>query len=226
MSRFLHELSNWSEVWALLIPLYFILRRWNIPTYLKPIRLYVLLVIPVNIFAIIIQEYKVSMGFHNGDFLWSNNFLYNIHSILRLVFFSWFFILLGQPFMQRVKLAIPLVFILLALVNFIFFEQFAGYMLSSRLLATEAALLLFYCLQYFIYLLIEERTTPLKKQAGFWIVTGLSIYVATNFFIFLFYNYLVVQNFTLFAYDIWDVHNASFVILNIFIARAFYKPNE
>ena len=101
----------------------------------------------------------------------------------------------------------------------------AARMLSSRLLATEAALLLFYCLQYFIFLLLEDRDTPLRKQPGFWIATGLIIYVATSFFIFLFYTYLIKQNFE-FAVSIWDVHNIAYILLCISIAIAFYEKND
>lgn len=221
MAEFLDNVSNWSEFWALLIPLYFIIRAKSIPSYLKPVKIYVILALPLNLFAVLIQIYKADWGFHDGDFLWSNNFLYNAHSILRLILFSWFFLLLRQRFLHRVKAILPFIFIALALINFIFFEQFATTILSSRLLATEAAILLFYCLAYFIYLLIEERGTPLKKQPGFWVVTGLSIYVSANFFIFLSYNYLYERGFMVFATDIWDVHNVSYVILCICIAKAF-----
>jgi hypothetical protein len=225
MEQFFDHLSNWSEVWALVIPLFFIARNKKIPVYLKPIRLYVILAVLINTFAILIQEYKLAWGFKPGDFLWSNNFLYNLHSVVRLLMFSWFFILIGQRFMHRVKLIVPIVFIILVFVNFIFFENFFDTILSSRLLATEAALLLFYCLQYFIYLMIEERHTRLNKQPGFWVVAGLSIYVATSFFIFLFYTYLVKQDWR-FAVDIWDVHNIAYLILCIGIARAFYVTHE
>jgi hypothetical protein len=127
--------------------------------------------------------------------------------------------------MHRIKAIIPFLFVLLAIINFTFFENFFSIPLSSRLLATEAALLLFYCLQYFIYLLIEERGIALKTQPGFWVVTGLTIYVATSFFIFLSFNYLVAHDLTIFATSIWDVHNVSYVILCLGIARAFYQIN-
>ena len=221
MAVFLDDLSNWSEVWALLIPLFFILRAKTIPQYLRPVRLYVILALPLNLFAILIQIYKARWGFKEGDFLWSNNFLYNTHSIIRLILFSWFFILLRQRFLHRAKAVLPFIFMGMAIVNFAFFESFATTILSSRLLATEAAILLFYCLSYFIYLLIEERGTSLKKQPGFWVVTGLSIYVSASFFIFLSYNYLYIRGFEVFATDIWDVHNVSYIILCTCIAKAF-----
>ena len=128
--------------------------------------------------------------------------------------------------MQRTKSIIPLGFILFVLVNFIFFENFFNRLnLSSRLLATEAALLLFYCLQYYIYLVLEDKGIPFKKQQGIWIVTGLTFYVAASFFIFLFYDYLIVQD-KWFAINVWDVHNFFYLALCICIAITFSKRHD
>ena len=188
--------------------------------------MYVWIAFVLNIGAIVIW-YRNRLGLTDlPQFLRSNNFLYNIHSVIRLLLFSWFFILLNQRFMHRVKAVLPFLFILLLLINFIFFEDFFNYaMLSSRLLATEAAILLFYCLQYYIYLTIDDKGTALEKQPGFWVVTGLSIYVAANFFIFLFYTYLLKQKLKVFAVNIWDVHNIVFIVLCICIAINFRKKN-
>jgi len=128
--------------------------------------------------------------------------------------------------MHRIKAIIPYGFLIYVLINFIFFENFFPQgnfeSFSSRLLATESALLLFYCLQYFIYLIIEEKTTGIQVQPGFWITTGLSIYVAASFFIYLFYTYLTSAKRN-FAMNIWDVHNIVFIILCIFIAKQFHQ---
>ncbi len=223
MIRFL---IDWSEVWGLLIPLPFIIKRKNIPAFLKPIRLYVWLALFLNIIATCIWKRNFLHLPELPHFFQSNNFIYNIHSIIRLLLFSYFFILLRQRFMHRVKAMLPFVFIILTCINFIFFEDFFNHnMFSNRLLATEAAILLFYCLQYYIYLTIEDRNTPLKKQDGFWIVTGLSFFVASSFFIFLFYTYLTQEN-LLFAVDIFDVHNIAYIFLCICIAITFYRRDD
>jgi len=229
MYKFIHEILDWSEVWALLIPLAFLLWKNNKATYLKPVRIYIITALVINIAIVLIAEYKAKWGFTEDDLLWNNNFLYNIGSLLRLFLFAWFFILLRQPFMPRLKVILPFVFLVFVLVNFIFFENFVprgdyeGF--SSRLLATESALLLFYCLQYFIFLIIENKPTSLSRQPSFWLVTGLSIYVAVNFFIFLFYHYMInaTRNF---AETIWDVHNISFIIFCMFTAIQLNQKNE
>lgn len=229
MDYIIRKILDWSEVWALLIPLAILL--WNNPkaTWLKPIKLFIFISIIINLGIDLIAEFKKKWGLTPDDFLWNNNFLYNASSVVRLILFSWFFILLHQRFMHRVKWIIPFAFLVFVIINFSFFENFIPQgdyeAFSSRLLATEAALLLFYCLQYFIYLIIEDKHSHLKTAAGFWIVTGLSIYVGANFFIYLFYEYLSVKTMN-FAVTIWDVHNIVFIIFCIFISIQFYMENK
>jgi hypothetical protein len=223
------QILNWSEIWVLLIPLIVLLWSKNNHKYLLPIRKYLFVALILNITIVLISELKGKWGLTENDFFWNNNVFYNISSIVRLLLFAWFFILLRQRFMHRVKAIIPFAFLLFVFINFIFFEKFVPQgdyeWFSSRLLATEAALLLFYCLQYFIYLIIEEKTTHLKTEPGFWVVTGLSIYVAANFFIYLFYEYLskVTADF---AVNVWDVHNIAFIILCVCIAKQFNTKHE
>jgi len=223
----LREIFDWSESWAPLYPLAMLIINKNKIPYQRPIKVYVIISLIFNTGALIIW-YRNRLNLNEfPEYLQSNNFLYNAHSIARLLLFSWFFILLNQRFMHRVKAVLPFLFIILVIINFVFFEDFFNYsMLSSRLLATEAAILLFYCLQYYIYLMIDDKEGALKSQPGFWIVTGLSIYVAANFFIFLFYTYLLKQNLEVFAVDIWDVHDVVFIILCICIAIDFSQKHE
>jgi hypothetical protein len=220
------EITDWSEVWALLIPLFFLLKQRNKAPYLRPLRIYVMLALLINIGAISIQKFKLDWGYQPGDFFYSNNFLYNIHSVIRLLLFSWFFILLNQRFMHRIKILIPFAFIAFVIINFSVSENFFNrQILSSRLLATEAALLLFYCLQYYIFLILEDKGISFKRQPGIWIVTGLTFYVAASFFIFLFFDYLVIND-EKFAINVWDVHNFFFILLCICIAITFNKKDD
>jgi hypothetical protein len=224
MIKIYHDILNWSELWALLIPISFLFIRKPTNQSVKPVKWYLITALLFNT-CIILMWYANNheiWGSKKGHY-WNNNVFYNLNSIARLLYFSWFFNLLHQRFMHRVKAIIPYGFIIFVLINFIFFENFIpkkNEIFSSRLLATEAALLLFYCLQYYIYLVIEDKTIELKKQQGFWIVTGLSFYVAVSFFIFLFYDYLTNAS-EKFAVNIWDVHNLAFIILCISIAIQF-----
>lgn len=216
---------DWIEVWALLIPLFFITSAKTSPVYMKPVKIYVVAAFIINLLITLIWK-RNKLGITLPDWLHSNNFLYNINSLVRLILFSLFFILLKQRFMHRVKIILPVAFLIFVIAYFSFYEDFFNYnVFSSLLLAIEAALLLFYCLQYFIYMVLESKSASLKKHPHFWVVTGLSIYVAVSFLIFLFFDYLTKYN-QLFARNIWYIHNVAFLILCIFLARAFYEKTD
>ncbi len=225
MEKFLKEILNWSEVWALLIPLTFMLRFRNKVTYLKPVRIYVWLALLLNIAINMIWRFKEDMGFREGDFLWSNNFIYNIHSITRFLLFAWFFILLNQPFLVSFKKIVPWLFIVFVIVDFIFLEDFFYYWsFSSRLLSLETGILLLYCLQYYFFILKEEHSID-HRPPSFWVVTGLSIYVVVNFPIFLLYK-AFLREFENFAIHIWDVTNISFILFCVLLGKAFYESRH
>ena len=219
----LKDILDWSEVWAPLIPLTILLIRKNQPSYLKPVKYYVIFALVINTIGNIIWDYKEVWNF--PQWLQSNNFLYNFHSIVRLLLFTWFFILLKQPFLETIKKVVPVLFMVFVIVNFTFFEDFFYYWsFSGRLLSLATGILLLYCLQYYFFILTEENS-PDSRPASFWVVTGLSIYVVINFPIFLFYMAFLKQ-FEGFAINIWDVTNISYILFFLLIAKAFYGPKH
>ncbi len=228
MQHFLQQVLDCSEIWALFIPVFFILRQKQKIAYLKPIRIYIWIALVLNTAIVLISKRNQWFGLPESpkpEWLGSNNFIYNIHSVARLLLFSWFFILLDQKFFSKVKRIIPVLFIFGALVNFIFLEDFFYYLsFSGRLISIEATLLLFYCLLYYMYMLRDEESF-FRKSPSFWVVTGLSIYVVVNIPIFLFYMALLKQ-FEQFTVDIWDVHNFSYILFCIFLAKAFYESKR
>ena len=218
MSLLIKQILGWSEVWALLIPLLILFVNKEQPRYLKPIIIYIYVAFVLNLFQDIIANLKFTL--HFPHWLQTNNYVYNLHSVIRFSLFCFFFINLRQPFLETVKKLIPTVFFLFVIINFTFFEDFFNfYLLSSRLLSIEAAFLLFYCLQYYLYKLLDDQEEA-KRPADFWAVTGLTIYVSISFFIFLFQNTLVKQ-LQHFAITIWKVHDIAYIILCIFLAKAF-----
>jgi hypothetical protein len=107
------------------------------------------------------------------------------------------------------------------IINFTFFENFFNPLhLSGNLLAAEGYLLLIYCMLYYLSRLKDEIEV-LTSGKDFWVVTGLSIYVVINFFVFLFYVPMLKENPQL-AINMWSVHNVAYIILCIFISKAFY----
>lgn len=214
----LHQILDWSEVWAPLIPLVVLSFRGGQPKYTVPVIYYLWFALVIDAFIDVGWKFSRCVP----GWMYPNNYLYNIHSVGRFICFSTFFYQLGYPFRTRLDKTVMAMAVLFILINFLFFEPFYNPTLfSSRLFAIESGLLLFYCLRY--YLMQAQAGKADERGADFWVITGLSIYVVFNFFYFLFYTTLASKKqYETFVVNMWNFHNVTFVILCIFIARAFY----
>ena len=219
MGKFFKFLLDWSEVWAPLIPLVFLLFKKNQPRFLKPVILYLVAALLFNVVSDIIGDFKAYLP----QWMQSNNPIYNVHSIVRFICFSYFFIELKQSSFTRLKYILPNVSLVIIIINFIYLEDFGNPdHLSGNLLSAEAYILLIYCMLYYLAKLRDE-VDDITSGADFWIVTGLSIYVVVNFFVFLFYVPMINQDGKL-ADNMWNVHNIAYIILCLFITKAIYEP--
>jgi hypothetical protein len=219
MSNIVQFIFDWSEVWALFIPLFAFLLGKQQPALLNPVIVYLWLALVLNLSEVIIAEFKIT--YHFPAWLQSNNPIYNIHSIVRFACFSYFFISLRQPSFKWLKLGIALIFVLYTVINFTYFDVFFyPQSFSGNLLTAEAFLLLIYCMLYYLYALNDEDDV-MSKGPVFWIVTGLGMYVVINFFVYLFYVVMLAQN-PILATNIWTVHNVAYIIFCLFITRALY----
>lgn len=222
MIKALRDILDWSEVWALLVPLLFLTVTHKQPAILKPVIVYLWLALILNVSGDIIANFK--KAYHFPPWLQSNNPVYNIHSIIRFACFSYFFLRLRHPFFKKIKKIISLASLVFVIINFTLFEDFfyPGN-LSGNLLSAEAYLLLIYCMLYYLSLLRAE-VELISDSPEFWVVTGLSIYVVVNFFVFLFYVPMIRQS-SILADDMWSVHNIAYIVLCLFITKAFYATS-
>ncbi len=217
MNENLRFLIDWAEVWAVLIPITYFLFHRKQPAYLKPVIIYLFAALFINLVADAIADYKR----YFPSWMQSNNPLYNVHSVIRFVCFSYFFVTLKQSAFRKLKMILPNLSLIIIIINFIFVENFGNpEHLSGNLLSAEAYLLLIYCMLYYLAKLRDEAA-DITSGPDFWIVTGLSIYVVINFFVFLFYVPMINYDPNL-ANNIWDVHNIAYIIFCIFITKAFY----
>lgn len=211
-------LLDWSEVWALIIPLSILLfRKQQYHPSLKPVIVYVWLAFLINLAIDVIMAINI---YFKNDFL-SNNPLYNLHSIVRFACFSFYFIKLQPHSFTRIKKTLTTFAFLFIIVNFLLFEKFFNYdSFSGNLLALEAYLLLVYCMLYYLTEL-KNDSDELFNTPHFWVVTGLCMYVVINFFVFLFYLPMIYVDRDL-TVNIWNVHNIAFIIFCLFITKAIY----
>lgn len=208
----------WSEVWALLLPLlFFLLSRKKLSKQLKPILNYTVIALFLNLIANLISSQK-KLGL---NLPWHNNILlYNIHSIVRLILFVWFFWMLEPDFIRKSKfrsVVFSLLFIVIALA---LFESIAGKSISNYSYSVSVSLLLFFCVKYYFFYLKKEHVSFVTLPS-FWIVTGLGLFVAITFPIFLFYRVALLQSPDM-AVMMWRWQNLAFVLLNVFLSIGIY----
>jgi len=207
---------DWSEIWAMVIPLSLLLLRRQQPASLRPVVIYVWLGFLINVGIDMIMAINLSWD----RVVVSNNPLYNAHSVIRFACFSCYFIHLQKNSFTRLKRSLAFFGFAFLGANFLFFENFFNRdSFSGNLLTVEAYLLLIYCMLYYLAELKDDG--DLFDTPHFWVVTGLAIYLVTNFFVFLFYTPMLNVDVKL-AVSIWNVHNIAFIIFCLFLTRAFY----
>lgn len=217
MNDALQILRNWSEVWALLIPLTFAIyyRKAKIKE-LHPIHIYLILAFILNLFSTIIFVFHSSLptNFKN------NNILYNLHSVTRVLLLGWYILSLKMPNFQLLKKIGLSVYLIFIVINFSFFES--PFIFSSRIFSIETIVLLFLCIAYYFNSMRDESPTDWLKHPSFLVCTGISIYEAINFFIFLFFYPLFLKN-PEFGKLTMTIANMMYVILCLLLALAIRR---
>lgn len=211
----------WSEVWALFIPVVFLAgKKTNSFYYLVPIRFYVWTALFLNICANIISSQK-SLGI---NLPWHSNIIfYNIHSVVRLFLFMWFFWMLEPYFIRKSGFKIVVFFILLGALIFAIYEFYTENVISSYSYSIGSSLLLFFCIKYYLFS-IKQSDSGLTHQPSFWIVTGLGLFVVVTFPIYLFYKVAHIQD-PFIADNIWRVQNIAFLVMCIFLGIGLGKSS-
>ncbi len=153
----------------------------------------------------------------------NNNLLYNLHSLARVLFFSWYISKITPKQFLFIYKTIMLVYIIFVLVNFFFFES--PFFLSTRLFATESSVLLFLCLSFFLRSMQDESGTNWTGHPSFLICTGVALYEAITFFIFLFI-YPMAEKDPDFGEFSLEIYKLTFIVLCSLLALALYRTKK
>jgi hypothetical protein len=211
--KLLSLVLNYSEVWALTVPILIWIIKKPANQILNPVKTFLAVSLTLNI---IIDLANFKAIYHN------NNAVYNLSSIFRLGVFVWFFSKNNIPISTK-KILFPIFFIAIVIVaNYLFWNSFTKF--SSITFSIEGVVLITYCVIYFLRKLKSDEFNT-AFDPSLYIVTGLSIYEAVCFPIFLFYDTLTNQTKD-YAVNIWDVHNIAYIVFCLFIARAFYGSSR
>lgn len=210
---------EWSEVWALFLPLaaYYIHQKQ--PAFLTPVLIYLAGALVLNLLTDFVADFNEYLP----EWLQTNLIFYNIHSIFRFICFAYFFNTITYGSFRHLRIILISIYLLLLLSNYIFLENYLDQThINGNLFTIEAYLLLIFSMLYYLTQLRND-VVDLSSSKEFWITTGLSIYVVINFFIFLFYVPMIQEN-PILANDMWNVHNLAYITLCLFITKALYVP--
>ena len=216
MYTVLKTIRDWSEVWALLIPLLVMLVYPFTGKVMKPVRIYVWTGLVLSLASTIMFVFHKQMP----ETLKNNNLVYNIHSLVRVILFSWFIIQFSFGRKNNLPRILVIVYLLFTLWNFI--NWTSPLQFSTLHFIAESIVLLMLCLLFFFRTIRDESTTDWIKQPAFIVCAGLSLYEAVNFFTFLFFETLTRYNLQ-FLKIAWTIHNITFVVLCIMLALALYS---
>jgi hypothetical protein len=224
VSEIIDKILEWAEVWALLIPIAFAFKGKG-SNDLFPLKVYVFVALVINLIATLIPN---SMFFYEL-FNHSNHIFYNLHSIVKVLFFGLLFLNISTGVLERIIRFILIFYTIFVVLNFMIFQSLLT--LSGRLLIVEVILLLFFGISWCLETLQKEHTGSKKYPPVFYVVIGLFIYFAVTFILYLLYPSMISQaargEFDIeFAIRIWDIHNTTFIILCLFIAKAFYERGK
>ena len=212
-------LSDWSEVWALLIPLTIFLFYKPADPAMRPVILYLFVALVLNSMSTTMYVFYDQMpaSFKN------NNLLYNFHSIARVIFFCWYIGKITPRQFSFIHKTTLLVYLIFVLVNFLFFES--PLFLSSRLFAAESVILLFLCLSFFFRSMQDESGTNWISHPSFLVCTGISFYEAITFFIFLFI-YPIAEKNPKFGMISLEIYKITYIVFCILLAIALYRSKK
>ena len=219
MHAILSKVLMWSEVWSLLIPLAIIIIYRVKGSDMWPVVLYVTIAFVLNLAATLISVYYNSLP----SWLQNNNILYNLHSLVRVLLFSWYVISLKLIRPEWLTKIILPVYVTLVLINFIFLES--PLFLNTRLFSAESIVLLTLCLLYFISSMRDESDNNWLRHPSFLICAGISFYEAITFFIFLFFYPLLEKNLE-FGVLTMKIYSVSYIILCVLLALALYRSRK
>lgn len=211
-------IMDWSEVWGFLIPLAVIMifRQFK---GMRPIIIYICVALVLNSIATIMQLYNGDMP----NWMKNNNVVYNIHSVVRVLFFSWYIGKITPKQFAFIHKTILIVYIVFVVANFSFLESPLD--LSQRLSAAESIVLLFLCLAFFLRSIQDDSLTNWIHQPSFLICFAVTLYEALTFFIFLFIFPIFDSNPT-FGAICMNIYQVAFIVFCALLGLALYKSRK
>jgi hypothetical protein len=131
---------------------------------------------------------------------------------------------LSQIFSKLFFTSLSIGFIVFAIINIIYFQDFFTF--NSNATTLTGVIVIFFSLSYFYALLKEVKYSALETNPMFWINSGFLIYFSSNLILF-FMNNTLFKGVTEASLILWGLHAIINIVLTIFYTVAIWvKPKK
>lgn len=207
---------KWSEVWPLVIFLAIFLLRKQLNKDLKPVIIFLFLVLLLSIPSNIIANFNDSVPkkFRN------NNIFYNLIAFLKVIFLGTYLMRL-RPLLQY-NFIKPLfyLFLVFTVLDFTLIEPVT--LIGQYFMSAVSITLLIYCMTYFLTVMMDDETGFEITHPSFFICTGIALFESVNFFIYLFINQLFTSDVRI-SLVTWKISNYAYVISYLILIAGIYR---
>lgn len=150
----------------------------------------------------------------------ANLYIYHINCVVSfLVLSEYFRHLLVLKKVNLIVGVICAVFFICFIVDIMKLENFNSF--NSYSYGLASFILTTYAFIYYLNQISHPTGAVITKSKDFWYVTGIFTYYASNFFIFLSYNWLTKEYTTNIFALIWRIHNVILLLMCVYIFLGF-----
>ncbi|MBA3705071.1 MAG: hypothetical protein H0W84_04010 [Bacteroidetes bacterium] len=155
-----------------------------------------------------------------------NLYIYHINCAISFTILSGYFrSVLNFKKIDWIIGTIYLLFLTFLVIDIFTLENFNSF--NSCSYGIAGFILVTYSFLYFLEQILQPTTTAITRSKDFWYVTAIFTYYASNFFIFISYNWLTQEYTTNIFAIIWRIHNVIFFIMCVYLYIGFKcKPSS
>lgn len=216
MNSLLQVLDDWLEVWPIVIPLIIILIYRPKEPQIRPLIIYIYIAFVLNLAATLVIAFFYSLPLS----LRNNTYLYNIHAVVRVMFFSWYIFSIRWQNKMNVLVSILTAFLIFTVIHF--WRFFSLMEFSNILHSLEAVLLIALCALFFLNIINDDSEKDWMSEPSLLICIGIGIFETVALFIYLFFYELSNKDHD-FGKITMTIRKLSYLILCIMIGIAMLK---
>ena len=198
---------------SILIPIIIVIRRYEkMPAYAKGLLAYLVMTFILNTTAII-------LAWNHINNLWVIHIYTILESFLLLYYFK---LIISNKITNSIIRILLWTFPLFCVINFLFLQSFYSFNTYAR--PIEAIIFITLCAVYWWQENQEDSEKSWGNIPNNWIVTGLMLYFAGAFFLFLLAKYIMTGVANKKAWNlVWDTHATLVLIMYLLMAVGFVK---